>query len=124
MDKDSLTDIQRDAIRFYIASRHNDITPAFVFRFYLVGVVYLAVIFILLSALAWFLVPADAVISVRISLVAVFAAMFSTLVLWFLWKSHASVEHWLMLRSIIDWNAVARLMDDDNIDDSIRDERS
>jgi hypothetical protein len=124
MDKDSLTDTQRESLRYYVDTRHQDISAAFAFRFYARRVIVWAIISASLSLFAWLVVPSEAKIPMRLSIVAICGAMFSTLMLYTFWISNASVEHWRLLRAIIDWKVVARLVGDETIGEPKRDGNS
>ncbi len=121
--KDSLSNAQRNYLQCYLKTKNKEITAAFAFRFYVRYLLFCAIVTGVLSVLALLLVPAATVCSLRYSFVAVLVAMFLTQLLYLAWQATASVEHWRLLQSIIDWDAVARLTDDEASPDSPTDQR-
>lgn len=121
LHKDSLTDWQRLCLRYYLETQHKDVSAALALRFHMRYLIFWAVATAILSVLALLLIPAATVCSLRYSILAILVAMFLTQWLYLIWQAQASFEHWRLLRSIIDWDAVARLTDNDALPDSTSD---
>lgn len=109
MQDNQLTDAQRFSLRCYIETEGKDITPTFVFRFYIRQLSRCSYAFVLVSCGTLIFVPSAPAISLRSAILLLTGGLFVGLVALSAWTSAASVDHWRLLQRILDWDRVRRL---------------
>lgn len=108
MNDQPLTAAQREYLAYYVATKHQRITPLFVFHFYIWRIRRWGVITVVAVLLA-LLVPSTSMISLRTALIALPIIVYLSWITLSAWTSFASVENWELLKRLFDWDKVESL---------------
>ncbi|TWT78624.1 hypothetical protein CA13_00200 [Planctomycetes bacterium CA13] len=106
---DPISDRQRESLDCYVQSEGQEITPRFVFRFYISRLLQWAMWFAAIAVLAKLFIPADITLSLRYTAILCIACFYIAFAVLSIWSSFASVEHWRLLKRILNWDEVHRL---------------
>ncbi|MDM4019534.1 hypothetical protein [Roseiconus lacunae] len=109
VDDDSVTDGQRETLRYYLSTKGQDISPWFVLQFYRRRTILWGSRFLLLAIAIAIFAPSNAAVSLRASMLTMVSVLFCFYLALTIRLSFDSVEHWRLMRRIIDWNRVRKL---------------